>query len=126
MLRIRPEQMRALEAAAAASWVEKTATRIARDFPERFSAPGADPKAFVLGSMERAEAYRVRSERAVEAFLDLECRFGPRFEQAPPLEWTREILLDHALDDGAKLFLIQQQLENDEASPAGVGPTNGV
>src|SRR5262245_25863398 len=121
MLRIRQEQLAALERAprreleAALAWHARTYFARARELDD------AALRRLVAEALERATAVGMRSERSMYRFVNLVMEYGAEFDSDPELGWMKEYLDDPDVPDAderlARLHtavLVRREREEEE------------
>jgi hypothetical protein len=104
MIRIRPEQMAALQRAELDRFVRERLPLFRRTWPSRCSGVTDDALfADLRAALDCAVREGLRSGDGLVAFLHLRMKLGFRFPDAPPFAWAREILRDPVLADREKL-----------------------
>ena len=95
MLRIRPEQLEALDHAAFELYVGRLAAFLAEEYPELLSAADALP--FARAAAEEGRRHGLESEEDLAMYADAALILGPRFEDDPRHAWAADILRDESI-----------------------------
>lgn len=91
LLTIRNEQLRTFEKERRRQYLEALAARLHKEFPDALGDCTEEQELqFVLDGIEYAAAYGIKADDHVEFYLELMCRFGPRFDAFCP--WARAVL----------------------------------
>ena len=98
MLRIRREQLAALEQAVIEAFEEKAVKHLRAQFSEECDALGEEQTlAVVRHGIQRAESYGIRGGKMVLGYLELTFQFGADFDTDPAFPWAGRILQDEAI-----------------------------
>ena len=113
MLRIRPEQIKALDAAMRERYIEKAIEHLRELFPKEVKELGDDKaRALVEEGIDRAAAYNITAEREVTLFIDLMVAIGPDFDSRQRYKaWMPGILANPDLPQQQKMEIVYQRLE---------------
>lgn len=100
MLRIRPEQMEALEQAAVRRFETETARHLSTFAPEHSEILGEEGVRKVVGlGIERARRYGFTNRGPARFYVEMMFLFGSDFDTDPQLPWAAQILADAGAHD---------------------------
>jgi len=112
MLTLRNEQLKALDAAIAKDFEQRTMRHLSRIFPQQCEDMGDEAvRRLIRDGIERAAQYQIKIERHVALFIDLMVGIAPDFDRQPEMYWARRILEDPSLSSDDKLDLIYTELK---------------
>jgi len=107
VLRIRPEQIRALRRDADEDLEPRLLDHLRRRHPEATALRGPEPlAAFVHHQLERAAGYGLASERDRARFVELALVFGDAFDADEALAWAGPTLRDSSLAPDDRMALV--------------------
>jgi hypothetical protein len=99
-LRIRKEQMDALDRHMASVFVDQTVVHVRRYFPAQFSALSeAGTRELIAYGIERAAAHGFVAQSDVGKYIDIMIVYGRDFDRSPALPWARATLGDPSLSN---------------------------
>lgn len=113
---IRPEQLRALEAAATEKAEERLLRLLLRGFPEIANDDGGPEHLRLLleESLRRAPAYELETELDLYRFTALMVEHGPWFDRDGRRPWIEAMLLDDRFDGTTRLDRLIERLQTPE------------
>ncbi len=113
MLKIRAEQLEALEAHERVKFENKVLAHLQEVFPEETAnAEGGEEeiRGWIRDGVERAKEFGITKERDVTLFIDLDLGVALKFEKKRSMAWAYKILTDEELPGTAKIDLIYELL----------------
>lgn len=100
MIRIRPEQVEALEKSVVPDPEARLLAYVQQVFPRRCAFLGQDViRAAIRRARERALTHDVKSDRGQRLFVSLALLLGNGFDTDPQLPWAAALLRDRSLTD---------------------------
>jgi hypothetical protein len=114
-LRIRPEQLAALDAAMVANLRQRIVEHVHDCWPDECRALGDGVKTMVRDGMARAAEYGFTTEIDVAAFVDFTFLLGARFDTEE--EFVRETLANPDLAPPMKIDWIEAWIDATDDSP---------
>ena len=111
MLIIRQQQMDAFRAVLKKAFLTRLADRAEARHEEARALGRAGVEARVEAACARAGRYGLTSKRDVARFVDLDFTAGEDFENAPGMEWARQLLETRGLNGATRLFRVESRLE---------------
>ncbi len=114
MLTVRKEQMEALDRDKRKRFVNHMAEHLQKFFPKKCASLGdKQVREWIEHGIDRAQSYRIISERDVCKYLDVMFVFGKNFDCDAQLPWAAKILnLQYADPSGKVSQLFQAAREN--------------
>lgn len=104
MLRIRPEQLRALSGVAEESFLDRLESDARRHFPPRADELGPDGlRPFLRETLAAGRGFGLVAERELARYVNLRLFWGPAFPDDPRTPWAREILERETLEPHVKV-----------------------
>ena len=103
MLRIRPEQMKAFETAAAKGFQDRMLEHVGQFFPKHLAILGEPAIREVVSlGIDRGSVYGFVTEHDLCLYIDLMLLLGSLFDEDPQYPWAEAILNDKGIPDSAQ------------------------
>lgn len=123
MIRLRPQQLKALDQSASDRFRAAYREHALKFWPDACAALGAEAlEARIDNGVELASEFEITSERDTARFLDLFFVWGDAFPDGPATPWAKEILGDATLDGRLRVHQLSvrttQELQQAEAAKA--------
>lgn len=111
MLKIRPEQMTAMDQLAQEQFEQRTVEELQQSFPKHARLLGKEKlRQMVSQGFQRARAFGLESRNGLRLFVELTLLLGHGFDTDPQVSWAAQILNDKASDEAARVDRLYQKL----------------
>jgi hypothetical protein len=111
MLKIRSEQMAAMDQLALKQFEDRTVAELEQSFPKHARLLGKEKlSGIVHGGFERARAYGLKSRDGLRLFVELTLLLGHGFDLDPMVSWAAEILNDRETEEAARVERLFQKV----------------